>query len=83
MHPFSFATGYAEKEAFHLGQMIKQKDTQQFLATIDKEISAHNNVNHWQVVQKSEVTQSIIKATWKFKRKRDPTGIITTHKARL
>ena len=49
---------------------------------MDKEMSAHKNGKQWQVVRKSEVKQSIIKAMWTFKRKRDPTGVITKHKAR-
>ena len=46
MHPFSFATGYAENEAFHLGQMITQEDRKYFVVAMKKETSEHNNSKH-------------------------------------
>ena len=41
MRPLSFATGLAENEAFHLGQMLKQEDRRQFADAIESDINGH------------------------------------------
>ena len=54
MHPLSFATGLAENEVFHLGQMPKQKDRRQFADVMESEINGHDTKKHCKVVRKSE-----------------------------
>ena len=49
---------------------------------MEKEMSAHDNGKHWEIIRKSKVKGSIIKVVWSFKRKRDPSCLITKHKAR-
>ena len=42
MHPLAYATGYAENKVFHLGNILKQDDHNDFFTTIDKEVSGYN-----------------------------------------
>ena len=83
LHPLAFATGKAENEVFHLGQMLKQDDRNDFIRAMDKEIQGHKDGKHFEIIRKSDATGTIIKSVWSFKRKRDPSGSITKHKARL
>ena len=46
MYPLACATGYAENEVFHLGNMLKQDDYNNFFTAIDKEVSGHNESNN-------------------------------------
>ena len=83
MHPLSFATGYAENEVFHLGQMLKQPDRSSFATAMETEINGHNDGKHWKIVRKSEAgTSKMLKSIRSFKRKRNPDGIVTKYKAR-
>ena len=84
MHPFSFVTGYAENEVFHLGQILKQPDRKLFSEAMEREINGHSSAKHWKVVHRSEAKGiKIIKLIWSFKRKRNPAGAITKYKARI
>ena len=46
MHPFAYATGYAENKVFHLGEMLKEDDRIEFFRAIEKEVEGHNQGNH-------------------------------------
>ena len=47
------------------------------------EVEGHNKEQYWEVIRRSEVTTLIIKSIWSFKRKRNPSGQIIKHKARI
>ena len=83
LHPLAFVTGKAENEGFHLGQMLRQHDKNDFIKAMDKEIQGHKDGNHFKIVRKSDAPGTIIKSIWSFKRKRDPSGSITKHKDRI
>ena len=46
VHTLAYTTGYAENEVFHLGNMLKQDDRNDFFTAMDKEVSGHNEGNH-------------------------------------
>ena len=82
LHPLAFATGKSENDVFHLGQMLKQHDKNDFIRAMEKEINGHREGKHFDIVRKSDTIGTIIKSTWSFKLKRDSSGSLTKHKAR-
>ena len=83
--PIAFlASSSADTMYFH--QAMKEPDAQQFRKAIVKEINAHIDGNHWELVPRSEVPEGarILPAVWSMKRKRDiKTRQVYKHKARL
>ena len=65
--------------------MTQQDDASEFIAAMQKEIAAHEERGHWEVVSRSSIPlhTRTIQAIWAFKRKRFPDGTINKHKARL
>ena len=49
MHPMAWNTS-ADPDTMYLHQALKQPDRQQFLEVMDKEIKAHMDGKHWEIV---------------------------------
>ena len=72
-------------ENYTYSQMIQQDDKGDFITAMGTEVTAHEDRNHWTMVQRSTmpVGTKTIRAIWSFKRKRFPDGRLNKHKARL
>ena len=89
--PLSFATTMADNDTLTLGQAKKAEDWPMFVAAMQKEMAGHEDKDdpHWDVLPASQmksvngVKPVPVNAVWAFKRKCDPLGNITKHKARL
>ena len=86
--PLSFATTMADNDTLTRGQAKKIEDWTMFVAAMQKEMTGHEDEDdpHWDVIPASQMKSVTIKpvsvhAVWAFKRKRDPLGNITKHKA--
>ena len=72
--------------------MLLQPYKPDFILAIIKEAEAHEAINYWTLIEKSEVknkhknrygTLNTILSIWYFMRKRFPDGILMKHKSRL
>jgi hypothetical protein len=57
-------------------------DREQFLEAMDAEIRSLEELDAWEIVDRTEAT-NIIDSVWAFKRKRYPSGEVRKHKARI
>ena len=76
----------ADPDTMYYHQAMKEPDREQFLAAIVKEVNAHIEGNHWEMIHVSEVPEGekILDSVWAMKRKRDiKTQQVYKHKARL
>jgi len=82
---FCLATDGASNETYTFGQVLKQPDLEDFKDAMVTEFRAHEQREHWTMVERSSMPKSArtIKAIWSFKRKRFPDGRLNKHKARL
>ena len=80
-----YATEISSNESFTFCDAMKQEDRMKFVEAIEKEISDHEDGNHWSVVHRNTLPPKAkpIKAIWSFKRKGKPDGGFLKHKARL
>ena len=72
-------------ETFTYKQAMHEKDYQEFVKAMIKEVDDHKNRNHWTIMNCRNMppdTKTIM-AIWSFKRKRFPDGSLNKHKARL
>ena len=69
----------------HYGGDMAAPDRKDFIAAMQKEVTALTNDNVWQLELKKNIpTQAkLIRLIWSFKRKRNPLGDLLKHKARL
>ena len=75
----------SDPDTMTLTEAMKQLDREQFIEAMIKEVTAHTEKGHWEVVRKATVPwgNKPILAVWSMKRKRDPAGDIIKWKARL
>ena len=80
-----YATEISSNESFTFCDAMKQEDRMKFIEAIEKEISDHEDGNHWSVVHMNTLLPKAkpIKAIWSFKQKRKPDGELLKDKARL
>ena len=85
LHPMVLMAGKENNETFTFQQMLKEKDSANFIQAMKKEVDDHETRGHWQVVPRSQKPpgKKSILAIWSFKRKRFPDGRLNKHKARL
>ena len=81
----SFSTVSDSNDIFTFKEMLQQPDRNEFVKAMLKEVSVHEQRNHWTMVPRSAVPTKaeIVIAIWSFKRKRHPNGSLNKHKARL
>ena len=84
-HPIAF---HAEMmgDIMYFHQAMKQKDADQFVKAVVKEVNAHIKQKHWKLIPRSEVPEDseVIPSVWSMRRKRDiTTNAITKYKSRL
>ena len=83
--PRLLAADISEKDNLHLGEAMKADDREDFLKAMEKEVHDLNKEDVWEILPMSSLPSSahIIRLIWSFKRKRNPFGELTKHKARL
>ena len=83
--PIAFKAN-SDPDTMYYHEAIRAPDHDEFLQAIVKEVNAHIEGNHWQLVPKSSVPKGtkILDLVWAMKRKRDiKTREVYKHKARL
>ena len=53
MYPLAYTTDYTENKVFHLENMLKDDDHNNFFTDINKEVSGHNKGNYWEIAEKA------------------------------
>ena len=86
-HKLSYAADFMSfmqsNKTYALREVQKEPDFKEF-KVMEKEIKDHYTSDRWEIVHKSEARgRKVLKATWAFKRKRNPDGSLDTHKARI
>ena len=76
----------ADNNTMYLQEAMAQEDKDKFLEAMIKEIEDHTRRGHWRLTTRQEMRKKGYKhkpimAVWSFKRKRNPMGEITKHKA--
>jgi hypothetical protein len=81
----SFITDVSSNEVFTYKEAMTQEDTHLFVEAMQKEVTDHEQRNHWTIVHHSTVpkTAKPIQAIWLFKGKQHTDGTLVKHKARL
>jgi hypothetical protein len=79
---YAYATS---NESFTYLQMLREEDHKQFFEAMEVELAAHEERNHWTLIERKDmpIGTKTIMALWSFKRRRFPDGTLTKHKARL
>jgi len=82
---FVFAANQQQNETYTFKDAMLQDDSDAFIKAMVKEISDHEENNHWTMIPRSDMPTSAktILSIWSFKRKRSPAGELLKHKARL
>ena len=85
VHHLMYLTDITTNKCFTFRDAMKEADRLSFVDAMEKEISDHENGNHWSVVHRNTLPNKArpIKAIWSFKRKRKPDGELLKHKACL
>ena len=92
-----YSTTKTNNEVYNLTEILKQPDKDNFVKAMHKEVASMFEDNIWKIVPRSEMLEHYaterrkgvtikrqqLMMIWSFKRKRDPEGNITKHKARL
>ena len=82
---FAFAANQQQNETYTFKDAMLQDDIGDFIKAMVKEISDHEENNHWTMIPRSDMPASAktILSIWSFKRKCSPAGELLKHKARL
>ena len=75
-----------DKDAVYYNQAMKANDKNEFQRAMKKELDAHSDRKHWEVVPKNEVSddEKVLDSVWVMRRKRNIlTNKVYKHKARL
>ena len=86
MYPLAFSTKNSSNNKFTLKEILKQEDVGSFFEAMTKEFQAHESINHYTPVLRSELSTNAttIVSIWSFKRNRFPDGrLLLIHKARI
>ena len=75
----------SDPDTMYLEEALAQPDRNEFLAAMTKELEDHIGRRHWKIIPTSQVPKHKrpIPMVWSMKRKRNPIGEVTRHKARL
>jgi Reverse transcriptase (RNA-dependent DNA polymerase) len=81
---YAAASRRDDPDTLQYHQAIREPDWEQFRQAALLEIRTLERMGTWQEVLRSSVPSGhrVLGGTWVFKRKRDPTGLITRHRAR-
>ena len=82
---FAFAANQQQNETYTFKDAMQQEDSSDFVKAMTKEIEAHENNNHWTMIERSSMpagTKTIL-SILSFKHKRTPSGELLKHKAQL
>ena len=93
----AYLSSQSNNEVYTLKQMLQQPDREQFVTAMKKEVDSMFSEGIWRRVPKQEmldhferqkkqglsVKRPQIMMIWSFKRKRNPDGTLSKHKARL
>jgi hypothetical protein len=85
MDPIAFKAS-SDPDTMHYHEAMAAPDRAQFLEAIVKEVNAHIEHDHWELIPRSQVPEGtkILDSIWAMKRKRDiKTQQVYKHKARL
>ena len=83
--PMALIIAMISKDTFTYGEIKRQLDKLQFITTMQKEISDHEQRKHWKLVHRSETKGAKkITASWSFRQKRyNIMGKVTKYKSRI
>jgi hypothetical protein len=85
LDPIAFKAS-SDPDTMHYHEAMAAPDRAQFLEAIVKEVNAHIEHDHWELIPRSQVPEGtkILDSIWAMKRKRDiKTQQVYKHKARL
>lgn len=83
--PIAFATSADPYTMYH-HQEMKESDAEEFVTAMNQELSAHEQNNHWEIVDKDIIptNMKILPTVWSMNRKRRiATGQVYKYKACL
>ena len=85
LNPLAYATEKSDNETYTFREMLQQEDKNEFIMAMIKEISDHEQREHWHLFPRADIPKDhkTILAIWSFKRKRFPDGRVMKYKARL
>jgi hypothetical protein len=76
------AVSKSDPDLLSFDQAMKSDEADLWKEAALKEIDALVEKGTWKEVAKTDATERILPGTWVFKRKRNPSGAVTKHKAR-
>ena len=82
-HPLCLKASASDPDTLSYDQAMASDEREQWIKAAEEEVRGLEKFGTWEEVPESEAKKTTVPVLWVFRRKRDSSGEVTRHKARL